>query len=346
MTATVQADVAGFEDLATQLISRRDNNGKIPEAKLEKAEIPTREEQGAEQDVKRSSFRKGERSFDIDDDAEIEFMADKNPVKMKLSELKDRAAGDVAIKNRLHSLAEEKKKVQGTLKEFSKIAEKDPLKALEFISKQVNEAGTEFEYDKYLNALANQAEKLARMDEKERRAHQAEKRLEEVEGDLSQREVEDLVRHSAQASRERLGIGESQFNQAARMVMENSVLMESIETDEEFFGTVEEMVVKAQQQKRVEQAISKVDPSEINNSDLIIELAEIVEDLLPDGTDSDIQEIVAEVLKPKIKGKVEQRLSDRQRTSMPIEDLRSQGASDFHLLVEQLKEKRLDKPRR
>lgn len=345
MTATVQADVSGFEDLASQLISRRDGN-KIPEAKLEQADIPKKEERGTETEVRRSSFKKGESSFDIDDDAEIEFMADKNPVKMKLSELKDRAAGDVAIKNRLHSLAEEKKKVQGTLKEFGRIAEKDPLKALEFISKQVKEAGTEFEYDKYLNALADQAEKLARMDDKERRAYQAEKKLEEVEGDLSQRDVEELVRQSAQASREALGITESQFNQAARMVLENPVLMESVKTDEDFFGTVEEMVMKAHQQKRVEGAISRIDPSEVNNTDLIIELAEIVEDLLPDGTDSDIQDIVAQVLKPKMKGKIEQRLSEKQRNSMPIEDMRSQGASDFHLLVEQLKEKRLEKPRR
>lgn len=342
MTATVQADVSGFEDLASQLITKRDSK-KLPEAKLEKADFPSKEEKFEQADIRRSSFKKGEQVFDVDDDAEIEFMADKQSVKMKLAELKDRAAGDVAIKNRMHSLAEEKKKVQGTLKEFGRIAEKDPLKALEYISKQVKEAGTEFEYDKYLGALATQAEKLARMDEKERRAHQAEKRLEEVEGDLSQKQIEDLVRHQAQETRETLGITESQFNQAAQMVLENPVLMESIEDEREFFSTVEEMVVKAKHQKRVESAISRVDPSEATNSDLIIELADIVEELLPDGTDADIQDIVAELLKPKVKGRVEARLSDKQRSSMPMEHMRSQGASDYLLLVEQLKEKRPEK---
>ena len=343
MTATVQADVAGFEDLATQLANKRDSK-PIPEAKLHKEDLPTKEEAAPE--IRKTSFRKGEQVFDVDDDAEIEFTADKQSVKMKLAELKDRAAGDVAIKNRLHSLAEEKKRVQGTLKEFGKIAEKDPLKALEYISKQVKEAGSDFEYEKYLAALANQAEKLARMDDKERRAHQAEKRLEEVEGDLSQKELEGLVRQSAQASRETLGISESQFNQAARMVMENPVLMDTIETDEDFFGTVEEMVTKAKHQKRVESAISRIDPAEINNTDLVIELADIIEELLPDGTDEDVREVVAEVLKPKIKGRVEARLSDKQRSSMPIEHMKAQGASEFHLLVEQLKEKRLEKTRR
>ena len=342
MTATVQADVSGFEDLAGQLLSKRDS--KIPEAKLQKEDIPTKED--PVQEAKRTSFRKGEQVFDVDDDAEIEFMADKQSVKMKLAELKDRAAGDVAIKNRLHSLAEEKKRVQGTLKEFGKIAEKDPLKALEYISKQVKEAGTDFEYEKYLSALATQAEKLARMDEKERRAHQAEKRLEEVEGDLSQKELEGLVRQSAQDSREKLGISESQFNQAAQMVLDNEVLMEAIETDEDFFGTVEEMVTKANQQKRVETVISRIAPAEATNTDLIIEMAEIVEELLPDGTDADLQEILAEILKPKLKNKVEARLSEKQRNSMPLEHMRTQGASDYQLLVEQLKEKRPEKPRR
>jgi hypothetical protein len=343
MTATVQADVSGFEDLASQLLSKRDSK-PLPEAKLERADIPSKEER-SEADVRRSSFRKGDQTFDIDDDAEIEFMADKSPVKMKLAELKDRAAGDVAIKNRLHSLAEEKKKVQGTLKEFGKIAQKDPLKALEYISKQVKEAGTEFEYENYLSALADQAEKLARMDDKERRAHQAEKRLEEVEGDLSQKQLEDLVRQQAQASSQALGITESQFNQAAQMVLNNPVLMETIETDQDFFGTVEEMVTKAKHQKRVESAISRVDPSEVTNSDLVIELADIVEELLPDGTDADIQDVVAEVLKPKVKSRVEARLSEKQRNSMPMEHMRAQGASDFQLLVEQLKERGQNKRR-
>lgn len=344
-TTTVQADVAGFEDLATQLMNKKDNKTSVPEAKLPREEIPTREEK-AETEARRSSFRKGEQVFDIDDDAEIEFMADKQSVKMKLAELKDRAAGDVAIKNRLHSLAEEKKKVQGTLKEFGKIAEKDPLKALEYISKQVKDAGTEFEYERYLAALADQAEKLGRMDEKERRAHQAEKRLKEVEGDLSQKEIESLVRQQAQESRDALGITESQFNQAAQMVLGNETLMETIEDEKEFFSTVEEMVVKARSQKRVEAAISRVDPSESTNTDLIIELADIIEDLLPDGTEADLQEIVAEVLKPKSRGRAEARLSEKQRSSMPVEHLRTQGASEYQLLVEQLKEKRFEKPRR
>ena len=49
----------------------------------------------------------------------MEIMADKRPTKLTLRELKERAAGDIAVKNRMHSLAEEKKRVQSTFKEFA-----------------------------------------------------------------------------------------------------------------------------------------------------------------------------------------------------------------------------------
>ncbi len=351
MTTLIETDVAGYENLATQLIEKRSHKVSVPEAKMEASEMPSKEdvkeESTSEQSTsRRSTFRKGDENFDIDDDAEIEFTADKQSVKMKLSELKDRAAGDVAVKNRMHSLAEEKKRVQGTLKEFSRIAEKDPLEALKYISKQVKEAGTDFEYDKYISALAGQAEKLSRMSEPERRAHQAEKKLEEVEGDLSQKEIEDIVRLKAQDSRASLGIEESHFNRAAQMVMENDVLMESVETEDDFFQTVEEVVIKSQNQKRIERLVGKVDPEEMNNKALIIEMSDIVERLLPDGTDKDLQDIIEEVLKPKTKLKAETRLSEKQRRSMPLEQMKAQGASDVHLLMEQLKEKRPDNSQR
>ena len=342
MTVTIESDVEGFNSLASQLLSNKEHKSQT--------QIPEKREEAPQEEIineiKRSSFRKGDQNFDVDDDAEIEFMADKQPVKMKLAELKDRAAGDVAIKNRMHSLAEEKKKVQSTLKEFGRIAEKDPLDALKYISKQVKEAGTDFEYEKYLSALADQADKLSRMDEKDRRAYKAEKRLQEVEGDLSKKNQENLIGQYAQESQENLGITESQFNRAAEMVLENPVLMESVGSEEEFFETVEEMVIKAKQQKRVEGIISKVDPSEVTNSDLIIELSEMVDDLLPDGTDQDLYDILSEVLKTKSKVKIESRLSEKQRASMPVEQMKAQGASDFHLLVEELKQKRLEKQNR
>src|SRR5690606_30867009 len=159
------------------------------------------------------------------------------------------------------------------------------------------------------------------------------------EGDLSQKERELLVKAKAQEASEHLGITESQFNQAAQMVLENPVLMESIEDEQEFFDTVQEMVVKANNQKTVENIISRIDPAEAHNQTLVFEIADWMEDN-PDFTEADIHEIVSSILSPKIKQKAEMRLSDKQRSSLPLEHLRTQGASEYQLLVEQLKERR------
>ena len=56
-------------------------------------------------------------------------------------------------------------------------AKKDPLAALEFISRKVNETDSEFQYNKYLEKLAEQAEKLGQMTEEQRKAWELEKNI-------------------------------------------------------------------------------------------------------------------------------------------------------------------------
>ena len=345
VTTLVEPDTQGFQQLVTQLTNRKSPE-KLPEAKLDASELMGRQDEQPEHEVKKFTFKKGEQSFDVDEDAEIEFMADKAPVKMKLRDLKDRAAGDVAIKNRMHVLAEEKKKVQATLKEFSSLAKNDPLKAFEFISKQANEADSDFEYEKYLTALADQADKLSRMSESELKSYKTEKKLEEVEGDLSQERQKALVSQLRQETIGRLEIGESQFNEAAQRVLNNPELMVEIGTEKEFFETVEEMVTEAKAQVSVIKAINKVDPALASNEDLVFEISGWIRDN-PDFTEADIQDIVNGVFSDHRKHKTEQRLSNRQRAnSVSIDHMRAQGASDYQLLVEQLKEKRDKKNRR
>jgi hypothetical protein len=173
--STVELSKSGYADLKSQILN---SNSEKPEAKKEEKPEKQPSKENRKEAVpsnKKYTFSKGDKSYELDDDFELEFMADKRPTKMTLRELKDRAAGDVAVKNRMHSLAEEKKKIQATIKEFASIAKADPLASLEFISKMASEADSEFAYDKYIEALAEQAEKLGKMDEKERKAWELEK---------------------------------------------------------------------------------------------------------------------------------------------------------------------------
>lgn len=153
--STVVMDHTDFTDLSNQIVNNKgqrtddtDIRDKVAEAKESKREVPS---------SKKYVFRKGDQSLELDDDYEVEFMADKRPTKLTLRELKDRAAGDIAVKNRMHSLAEEKKRIQSTFKQFTDIAREDPLAALEFISGKAKESDSEFEYVKYMEKLGEQA---------------------------------------------------------------------------------------------------------------------------------------------------------------------------------------------
>ena len=151
--STVEMDGTGVESLQQQLLDKKSENN------VENKPTPSRATQPEKDDyssTKKYVFKRGDETFELDDDFEMEFTADKKPTKLSLRELKDRAAGDIAVKNRMHSLAEEKKRVQSTFKEFASLAKKDPLGALEYISNKAKESDSDFEYSKYIEKLAEQ----------------------------------------------------------------------------------------------------------------------------------------------------------------------------------------------
>ena len=352
MTALMQENKTDLDSLANQLLENRNTTQKLPEASIAKEDIQPvpkedLEDSSEPKETKKFQFKKGEQVFEVDEDAEIEMMADKNPVRLKLSELRDRAAGDIAIKNRMHSLAEEKKKVQATFKEFSSIAKNDPLKALEYISNKANEADSEFAYEKYLGALAKQAEALASMDEKDRKAFMAEKKLQEVEEDLSLARQEAFVAREKQGLMEKFGVTESQFNYIADGILGNSEIMSEVRDDHDFMDKVRDVLKEANSQKKAQEIIKGIDPKLSKDESLIFEISDLMHDN-PDFNEADIAEIVQGAISINSKKQAEMRLSAKQRSSSSMEDIRMQGASEYSLLAEQLleeKEKRKNNKR-
>lgn len=184
-SSTVDMDRAGYASLEDQLLN---NNGAKTDSSVdirEKTEEPQKRKE--QNQSKKLFFIKGDQSVELDDDYEMEFMADKKQTRLTLRELKERAAGDIAVKNRMNSLAEEKKMVQSTFKKFSELSKTDPLGALEYISNKAKESDSEFEYSKYIEMLADQAEKLGQMSESEKKAWELEKAREGRTGFISER---------------------------------------------------------------------------------------------------------------------------------------------------------------
>lgn len=346
-SSTVEMDRAGIDSLTNQLLNNKgqklNENHDIRDGIEEKIQVPS--------PGKRYVLTRGDQRLELEDDYEIEFMADKRPTKLTLRELKDRAAGDIAVKNRMHSLAEEKKRVQSTFKEFSNLAKTDPLGALEYISTKAKESDGEFEYSKYIEKLAEQAEKLGQMSDEQRKAWELEKKLAKAEQDLSYKErTEAVVLRKQELLADYPQIGNQEFGQMVDAILSSENLLEGVETEQEVMDKVEELIQETLTQRDIMSVIRDVNPSYLSDNSLIFSLSDQLRQN-PDLDEEDVRDIIQELIGPQ---EVVQRrapvsserdrdiktLSNKARQGNSVNNLRTQNASPYDSLAKQLLERK------
>jgi hypothetical protein len=345
-SSTVEMDRTGYESLQDQLLNNKSSkNDPVKEVPAVPQKSPS--------ESKKFVFKKGDQSMELDEDFELEIMADKRPTRLTLRELKERAAGDIAVKNRMHSLAEEKKRVQATFKEFADLAKTDPLAALEFISSKANESDSEFEYSKYIEKLAEQAEKLGQMDEKDRKAFELEKKLKKAEQDLSHRARTEAVVLRKQELIAEYGVGDSEFGQMVDAVLQNEELLEGVENENDVLNVVENLIQETLTQRDIMTVIREINPDHLTNNDLIFSLSDQLKQN-PDLDEEDVRDIVRELVGTKqalqrktfaSQDRTEREsdirtLSNKARQATPLPSLRTQKADPYDLLMEQLMERK------
>lgn len=347
--STVEMDDTGFASLENQLLNNKGaKNAETIQDIREKAEKS--ESKRETPPSKKFVFKKGDQALELDDDYEMEFTADKRPTRMTLRELKDRAAGDIAVKNRMHSLAEEKKRVQATFKQFADLARTDPLAALEFISGKAKESDSEFEYSKYIEKLAEQAEKLGQMDEKERKAFELEKKLAKAEQDLSRKErTEAVVLRKQEMLSTYSEIGDQQFGQMVDAVLQNEELLEGLNSEADVMDKVEELIQETLTQRDIMSVIQDINPAHLNNNELIFSLSDQLRQN-PDLDEEDVRDIVRQIIgteervqrrsAPTERERDMRTLSNKARQGTPVSSLRTQNASPYELLTQQLLERK------
>jgi hypothetical protein len=349
---TVEMNPEGFESLKDQILNSRAHK----DAQTKDIRDLPEEKEPAQVKTNKYLFKRGHQSLELEEDYELEFMADKKPTKLTLKELKERAAGDIAVKNRMHSLAEEKKRVQATFKEFAELSKKDALGALEFISRKAQETDSEFEYEKFLEMLADQAEQLGQMDEKDRKALELQKKLDKAEQDLSQKARERaVVLRKEEILADYPEIGDRQFGEMVHSVLENDALMEGLETEEDVMDKVQELIEETLLQKDIVAVIKDISPSHMNDTDLIFYLSDQIKQN-PDWDEEDVRDILRETFgtakakpttsyqndykrQPQNDRKEEIRtLSNKARQSSTSSGLQDPSASSYEALEAQLKE--------
>ena len=323
--STVEMDRDGFASLQDQLLNNKGAKAD-PTQDIRDKEQPKESKREVPPQLKKYVFKKGDQSLELDDDYEIEFMADKRPTKLTLRELKDRAAGDIAVKNRMHALAEEKKRVQSTLKQFADLAKSDPLAALEYISGKAKETDSEFEYGKYLEKLAEQAEKLGQMDEKDRKALELEKKLAKAEQDLSHKQrAEAVVLRKQEMLADYPEIGDSEFGQMVDAVLSNESISGDLETEDEVMDRVEELIQETLTQRDIMSVIREINPEYLNDNTLIFSLSDQIKQN-PDLDEEDVRDIIRAIIGTPERVRTQQPAqSDRQRDFQTLSNKARQG---------------------
>ncbi len=348
-SSTVEMDRIGYASLEDQLLNNKGAKADPTQDIREKVE--QKESRKEPSTSKKYVFKKGDQSLELDDDYEMEFTADKRPTKMTLRELKDRAAGDIAVKNRMHSLAEEKKRVQSTFKQFADLARTDPLAALEFISNKAKESDSEFEYSKYIEKLAEQAEKLGEMSAEQRKAWELEKKLAKAEQDLSRKErTETVVLRKQELLADYPEIGDQQFGQMVDAVLQNEELLEGLENEHDVMNKVEELIQETLTQRDIMSVIQDINPAHLNDNALIFSLSDQLRQN-PDLDEEDVRDIVSQLIgrEERVQRRTPvqsdrqrdiQTLSSKARQGSSVHNLRNQSATPYELLTQQLLERK------
>jgi hypothetical protein len=289
--------------------------------------------------AKKIKFNKGEQFWDLDEDAVLEFMADKKPVKMTLKEMRDAAAGGVAVRNRLREVAEEKKKIGTVFKNISDTAKTDPIKALQLMMSKVNEIDPEMTYANFMNKFAEQARKLANMDPKEHKVWELERELQDKDKAIRSNQLiemrEDLER--------RTGMDAETFDELAVFIVEDPDLSKDIKKEEDIIEKVEELYSGITLHKFSHEILQEVDESISPRSPIVSELSKFVR-LNPDFTEKDWLEVAREAVKFGKKDGAQRYLSNKQRTSTSEKDFIEAGLTPIEVLKRQaLEKKRLKK---
>ena len=258
-------------------------------------------------------FQKGEKAWDVDDDAEFEFVADKRSVKMTLKEMRDAAAGGIAVRNRLRQVAEERKALSEPFKDFSRAARDNPLGALQKMFGAIQQIDPDADFNEFITDLAKQAQSVARMEPNARKAYQLEQKLKDQEERLSESEQLNKIAELKQELMQETGLPEAKIFQLGQHILSHPVLSKTVSTEEDLMHRIGELAEEVELQKASHDALRKYNSTIKPQDPLVFELSTLLRKN-PDFDEQDLDDIASEVLGAVNKAKASQKLSKRQRT--------------------------------
>jgi hypothetical protein len=312
-----------FESLQQQILEK--NAEKQNESKNQNSNQTTHEGQESDSDErelrspdenqrkgKTFRFTKGKENYEIDEDAEFEFLADKRPIKMTVKEMRDAAAGGIAVRNRMRQIAEEKKNLLDPYKEFSKAYKEDPFNALKKVFKSVQAVDPEADFDEFISSLGKQAQSVAQMDPAARKAYLLEKELKEANGRVTEAEKMQNLARLKQELVEETGLPDEKIFAFGQQILKNPVLSATVKNEADLMARIGDLAEEIEMQKASHEALLKFSPDISPRDPLVFELSNLLKQN-PDFDERDLQDIAKGVLGSVQKTKASERLSKKQR---------------------------------
>lgn len=356
-----------FQELAAKLESSREasNQGETPQEEVNQEAVTDNandtdqqagnfeenhsedQEDGDYEDTPNTSafrFKKGEQEWDIDEDAEFTFKADKKDVTMSLRKMRDAAAGGLAVQNRLREVAQEKKDLQKPIKNFITHSKSDPLRALKELSKHAGEFDENFTFQGFIKSLREQAKTLSSMTEAERKNYDMQQELNEVKESQEQEQLERLAYEKEARFLKESRITQGQYDQLSEQILSDPKLSAEIDTDEKLLSHVRFLAEEMELQSTAHDALKGIDPNARADSPIIREVARIMRQN-PDFDSDDVKDIVGEVMKGQKKQRALRSFSRKGKTTGTADAYRQSLTGDnrqdnFNYLLSRLEQKK------
>lgn len=285
--------------------------------------------------VKKIKFQKGEQSWEIDEDALADIKADKSVRSLTVKELRDKAAGEIAVENRMRDLSEKRKEQESFIKKFTSVSKTNPAKALEIMIEYAAKSDPELNFNKFIDDLAKQAESLGQMTEAERRAYELDQKLKEKDAILKDKENEENFNSLRENFVQTAEISHETFDNYAEMILQDPVLSREIKSSEDLVNRIDDFHFEVCAQQAAHAALSTAVKGLPKDDALVFDLADVLKQN-PDWEPEDVIEVAQGILKEQKRNNAAQTLSRKQRSTVSEEDLPDENLSDAEFLAKEI----------
>lgn len=330
MTAALEQDfedLAPYESLKLQIEEKKKNALQKPKPD----EVPVPESSGDSEQVGEGTegeeratdnetakgffrFQKGKTHYDIDPDAEIEFNADGKQVKMSLKQLRDAAAGGVAVRNRMRQLSEQKKAMLDPFVEAGNKAMDDPLGALKSMFSVVKKVNPKLDFKQFMQGLGKQAQSLSKMAPSERESYELKQQLEEEKQRSNKALNEAKMQRLSSELMSETGLSEEKIYQFGDEILKNPVLKNSIKDEEDLFTRIADLAEEVELQQASFDALKKFNSKITARDPLVFELSKVLRQN-PDFDERDLLDIAKGVVTNATRSDAARVLSKKQRSA-------------------------------